>query len=756
MEGEQAGRCDRLGILKTSLSKASVMTNYWAIAIGINQYQRLEPLLYAQWDAQSLHRYWLETAQFAPRRCRLLADTAPAIAGESALPTADRIQHQIAQVCRDVRPTDVLWCFFSGYGMQHEGADYLMPIDGDPDQVAATGVAVGDLMRQLRRAATDNILLLLDMKRPPQAPASLRLGAPTAALAEEYGLATILSCRADQTSHETLALRQGLFTHALLEGLAEHNSVTLEQITQYLSDRLPELSDRHWRPRQDPVFLIPPDQSYQLIVPSKPARDEARLFPPPITTAPEDTQPTADEADVALPPQPQRFEEPVAGAPSEEERSAEELAVEEPTVGFAEEPVGPAEEPVATPAEPSPTLPAPAPTAPAPVPQKSAPSVTPAGVSSESSAPSAADDFFWRRLVIWGGVIVALLMLGVLLRNREALWGEPDTPPIPVVPEPTESDAPEPEAEAAPESIAPLETSPGEAVGSEVVVLPGDDPKTALESARLALEAGDTEEALRWLELVPPDSQTEEYVALRAAAEQGNPPAEADPAAPVPDSPPASAPDANPQPQAGEAILDEAIASLDQVREETPVNQASDFARAIAIANRIQPGQPFYDESQTYIQRWGRVILDLAEARARSGNYRDAIAAAQLLPPELGELYEAAQRRIGRWQTQLEQQPDGQQIINQARGMIRYNQASSYSQAIALVQTVAPDDPAYGEAQALAEQWSRAILDLAYARASEGGYYIAIDAANLVPTDAPQHAAAQEAIAQWRQRLGID
>ncbi|MEB3358752.1 MAG: caspase family protein, partial [Synechococcales bacterium] len=238
------------------------MTNYWAIAIGVNRYQFFQPLLYAQWDAQSLYRYWVETAQFSPRRCRLLIDAAPVIDGETALPTRGGIQQQLAEICRAIQPEDVLWCFFSGYGMQHEGADYLMPIDGNPERVTTTGIAVADLMRQIRQAPTDNILVLLDLKRPPEVPAEVRLGAPTAVLAEEYGLATILACRADQSSHETLALRQGLFTQALLEGLSEHNAVTLEQLTQYLGDRLPDLSDRHWRPRQEPVFLIPPDKRY--------------------------------------------------------------------------------------------------------------------------------------------------------------------------------------------------------------------------------------------------------------------------------------------------------------------------------------------------------------------------------------------------------------------------------------------------------------------------------------------------------------
>jgi uncharacterized caspase-like protein len=37
---------------------------HWAISIGINQYEFLQPLSYAQHDAQAMHRFLIERGAF--------------------------------------------------------------------------------------------------------------------------------------------------------------------------------------------------------------------------------------------------------------------------------------------------------------------------------------------------------------------------------------------------------------------------------------------------------------------------------------------------------------------------------------------------------------------------------------------------------------------------------------------------------------------------------------------------------------------
>ncbi|MCU0569832.1 MAG: caspase family protein [Oculatellaceae cyanobacterium Prado106] len=260
------------------------MANYWAIAIGINQYQSFQPLIYAQRDAQQFWDFMSQEGGFGDDHCLLMTDGTSA-PDHITYPNRGNIQSRVLQVCQQIlKPGDLLWVFFSGYGVRHEGKDYLMPVEGDPAKVAATGVAMESLYRILNTAPTDNVILTLDMNRSQSVLAGEGVGEQIVALAKQYGIATLLSCRPNQFSHETLALRQGLFTTALIEAMRYQGCVTLEQLVQYLGDRLPELSEHHWRPPQEPDAFIPPEKEYLLIVPEQAATNLGNR--PPVNFAP--------------------------------------------------------------------------------------------------------------------------------------------------------------------------------------------------------------------------------------------------------------------------------------------------------------------------------------------------------------------------------------------------------------------------------------------------------------------------------------
>ncbi|HIK55162.1 MAG TPA: caspase family protein [Synechococcales cyanobacterium M55_K2018_004] len=246
------------------------MANYWAIAIGINHYKHFQSLSYAERDAQTLHNFLVVQAGFSPEHCLLLTDQSPVLNVDEGAPNRDTILGYIGQICQNhLQPGDVFWCFFSGYGVKFQDKDYLMPMDGDPTEVATTGIPLESLFSIFRAARTDNILLLLDINRSQGVLGAAGVGAQTIALAKEYGIATMLSCPPEQFSHETLGLRLGLFTAALLEGLGQYGCLTLEHLAQFMGDRLPQLSEHHCRPPQDPVSIVPEQKRYQLILPGK-------------------------------------------------------------------------------------------------------------------------------------------------------------------------------------------------------------------------------------------------------------------------------------------------------------------------------------------------------------------------------------------------------------------------------------------------------------------------------------------------------
>ncbi len=245
------------------------MSRHWAILIGANQYQLRQPLLCAHEDAQSLHRFLTQAAGIAPATCVLLSDRAPKIGDTSTYPTADTLKTWLGGLSTAaIQPTDTLWIFFSGYGEYWEGQDYLLPLDAAAAYDANTWIATRSLYSRLSQLPTKNILLLLDMSRSQSARAGNPLGRQTMQNAKEFGISTILSCQPEQFSHESAALSNGFFTAALLEGLREHAGEPLIKLVRFLQVRLPELSEQHQRPRQDPIIMVAPVHLEQWLCPT--------------------------------------------------------------------------------------------------------------------------------------------------------------------------------------------------------------------------------------------------------------------------------------------------------------------------------------------------------------------------------------------------------------------------------------------------------------------------------------------------------
>ncbi len=697
------------------------MGKYWAIAIGINQYQdrRFQPLMYAQRDAQAMHSFWVNEAGFSADCCTLLTDISPAVQPGVVYPSHNNIRNTINQVCQQLAPGDLLWCFFSGYGAQVDGQDYLMPIDADSAQIAFTGVALETLMAALKTAQSNNIVLVLDMNRSSGALPNEHVGAQTLNLARQHDIATILSCKPDQSAHETIGLRQGLLTAALLEGLRYGGCVTLEHLSQYLSDRLPELSEHHWRPRQDPLVIIPAHQRYQLILPGKaiaPTLTDTALTSADLLDANgnEIFPPLAADALQALP-----------SSPS--------------AAGRAENKAAPA----------TPTSTAGRGTAPSPSAQS---------IPAQTSAPEPVDTQFWSRLIGWSSAIALLLSAGVIYNNWEAITGQtaaPETAPSPAPSNPAPSPAgqvpdsapsaplptdgagsPSPDL-SSPDSSSPDLSSPAASVpggglsngglpngglpngglpngaGQNMIgsaplgqVLPGgqsgqsgqpgqsgqspsavvnppspansaqpsattDASSSLLEPVRATLRSRNYRAALQQLDQIPAAQRTGDYSALAQQSAQG--------------------------------ILLEARATISRPRALTQINQASDFNSAIQIARRLRPEHPYYSEAQRDVARWSEMILELGRSRASQPNggssqlavrnYGSAIAAARLVPADQGAVYAEAQRSINAW---------SQSILNAAQAQANSGQIA---QAVEFAQLIPVNTPAYATVQPAIAVW---------------------------------------------------
>ncbi|MEH2252780.1 SUMF1/EgtB/PvdO family nonheme iron enzyme [Nostoc sp.] len=245
------------------------MAKNWAIAIGINQYDYLQPLNYAKRDAQLMQEFLGNEAGF--ERIFFFSDDSPDVAGKSTRPTRTNLLRVLRQLFDNpfMGAGDNFWFFFSGHGIRHADRDYLMPCDGDPEDIENTAIAINSVTERLRRCGADNVVLILDACRSLGTRAGEGIGRQTAENARQQGVISIFSCSPQEYSYEIEALQQGAFTTALLEGLGiQGKCATVERLNQYLSFRVPEIVRQHINKKQTPYIITEPvSKSHLILVP---------------------------------------------------------------------------------------------------------------------------------------------------------------------------------------------------------------------------------------------------------------------------------------------------------------------------------------------------------------------------------------------------------------------------------------------------------------------------------------------------------
>jgi hypothetical protein len=664
------------------------MANYWAIAIGINQYQLFQPLLCAQADAEALKDFLVQQAGFVPQRSLLMSDTSPPIGDRSTYPTKENILlllEDLAAACW--QPQDYLWLFFSGYGVNYDGRDYLMPVDGDPKRVPETGIELRSLMQSLQLANL-NVLLLFDVNRAFGTIADTPFGQETLELAKELQLATIFSCQPEEFSQESRELGHGLFTAALLAALRSGYGGNLQDLQQHLSIITPELSQHYWRPTQNPLAVLPSTPPVML----PPVETNINSEAIPTTVAPKATIPTTFIPSTL---------EPTAAEPIIFPDENFAVALTSPplgTISFHNSHTtsmwGEAQSAETTIKDRSQALSLPNFTLneqqflnpdPDSIVQEqyftqSSPSDPETGSRFIPDAPpphisrlpeNQTDTSIWRQFIVWGGgtmLAVALISIVMLRNQARVLQTQKLSSTFP-----SAGDSQVVKTPANPHTV-PKVSSP--------------HPTTKPSTAQIAPIS---------------ESQTR-----------------------------------------NQAVLDLAKMSLRQT-------QASDLSLAIATAKKIKPGEPLYEQAQENIQIWSRMILDLAEGRAKQRQYNYAIAAAQLVPKDAA-LYPQAQAAIAQWRLEAKQYLANTTLLDAAQALIQPGQASTYNRAIEVAKRVPPNQPGYDLAQKSINQWSEKILDLAKSRADQGRFSAAIETATLIPEVTAVYEDAQEAIQKWQAR----
>ncbi|MDB9314344.1 caspase family protein [Spirulina sp. CS-785/01] len=639
------------------------MADYTSLSIGINRYQYIQPLSYAQQDAQAVHQRLREETGLPPQDSLLLTDTSPWVGEQSTEPTKANILHWLENWLNG-ESSSLLWFFFSGYGVSWEGDDYLMPIDGNPGDIPNTGIPAKEIFGLIREKGFHNVLVLLDINRSPGVIAGESVGAQIAEIAPEMGISLILSSQIEEASHEEVSLGHGIFTATLLEALRYYGpNLTLHNLSGYLYEHLPELSEHHWRPVQHPLIVIPSMEFAQKpLLPQEGGatypQESMSEMGKTTTLQEEDTLETAETAEnngaaggLKMPELP-NF--PTSNGEQESPDGNVEPESPEANIPTNEDENIDLDLPPETASPPPP-----------PTPRKKQP----------------------VGMLIGAGVALIAALVGIFWfvtrPSNTPVASNSDTPTAATSPTDTASPGGEQPVEQGNANVPPPspEASPSPSPSPEASPSPTPSPE-ALEPAPATMEASERvlarartyiqsnqasgfSQAIREAQRIQPNAplyqEAQADIARWSAvildiakgrANQGNFPNAIAAARLVPSEQETLYAQAQQSIQQWQEQAQQQQANIEIIQEARRTiryTQASSYNQAIKQLQQIPEGQPGYAEAQDLIGRWSRQIYLIANSRASRGEFDLAVQTAKLVP-EGTPSYEEAQGAIGRWQ----------------------------------------------------------------------------------------------------------
>jgi hypothetical protein len=227
--------------------------NAHALLIGVGAYRHLPPLAKTNTDVRDLHGL-LARSGYPAANLALLPD-------EQATKAA--ISDRLDWLARRAGPDDTALVFFSGHGAQRIGGfepgEYLCPVEADWHNLRATAISDDELTIALRAIRAGRVAVFLDachsggVGAPKDAALAAKAGLSEAAyerLAASQGRVVVASCKPDEVSWELPGMRNGLFTHYLLEGLrgaatGADGAVRIFELFDYLSRQVPRHKPQH-------------------------------------------------------------------------------------------------------------------------------------------------------------------------------------------------------------------------------------------------------------------------------------------------------------------------------------------------------------------------------------------------------------------------------------------------------------------------------------------------------------------------------
>jgi hypothetical protein len=235
----------------------------WALLVGINKYEHLPHLQFCAKDMETLRTVLIQYGGYKPERIRLLSDEAP----QSWNPSTSNIKNALRQFLAQAKPEDTVLIAFSGHGVndpKNPKLTYLMPIDGDQDDIEGTALAWSYVDQRIRDCRARQKVIMLDACHTGQTaekgPADKPRSFDPDSLPRGKGTAVLCSCEVGQVSCEDeKLLKQGVFSYFIAKGIAgeaadRNGIVTVDGLYAYVHEKVQNFVRTNSRPQQNPVI----------------------------------------------------------------------------------------------------------------------------------------------------------------------------------------------------------------------------------------------------------------------------------------------------------------------------------------------------------------------------------------------------------------------------------------------------------------------------------------------------------------------
>jgi len=249
----------------------------WALVVGIDDFtdDRIPHLKYAVKDSTDFVTY-LED----PKGGRFDPSHVQHLTNDKA--TLEAIREAIGNLRANAKPDDLVVLYFSGHGSPRDidpnGVSYILTHDTDLENSAtlyASSLQMIDLVQLVNREIkAHNVVLFLDTCYSGDALTSSTdsggsrgaIAAPAAAPAQQfseafqnlklgYGRAVFTASRANERSWESASLKNGYFTHYLIESLrADPSKENLNQLYALVSSKVSKQVATDQHASQNPSF----------------------------------------------------------------------------------------------------------------------------------------------------------------------------------------------------------------------------------------------------------------------------------------------------------------------------------------------------------------------------------------------------------------------------------------------------------------------------------------------------------------------